>query len=85
MPNLTVNVPANCVADLTAAAQAMAAAQTPPVDTSAMTAVQLGQWYVARILRDVVVNQRRGKAQTTAQTSVDTAVATAQTDAGGIA
>lgn len=85
MPNVTINIPANCVADVTAAAQAMAAARTPPVDTSAMTATQLGQWYIAQILKDVVVARRRSVAQTTAQTSVDTAVASAVTDAGGIA
>lgn len=84
MPNLTVNVPANCVGDLTSAAQRMAAAQTPPVDTSAMTPTQLGQWYIARILRDVVINERKGGATVTAQGAINTAVTTATTDAAAI-
>lgn len=83
MPALTVNIPANVVADLTAAADELLAARG--ISIVGMTTTQRGQRYIAEILKDVVITRRRATAQTTAQTTVDTAVATATTDAAGIA
>lgn len=68
MPNLTVVIPVPLVAELTVIAEALLTARG--IDFSTMTATQKGQRYIAELLKDEIINARRGAAVSVAQTSL---------------
>jgi hypothetical protein len=78
----SIDIPNALVAPLVAAADELLDARK--IDRTGMTQVQRGKRYLIEVIKDVVVSRSKAAAEVTAKVSVDAAVATATTDAGGI-
>lgn len=82
MASFTITIPNALVPTLSAAANELLDARK--IDRTGMTQIQAAQRYVAEVLKDVYISRTKQAAATTAQSTVDTAVTTATTDAAGI-
>lgn len=71
MPNLTINIPAPLVADLTVIANSLLADRG--IVTTGWTATQLGQRFIAELLKDQIVNYRLTTADADAGVLMNTA------------